>query len=124
MALVDEPHEILYRAILPDESMWDKEFNRPSPATFIDKKGLSVVKRGKRTEKETISALKKKIKSTKAIAKISVNACLDIITYPIDKPTSKDSYHAELWNSKIEKLIDYSKRKLLAEKVEVLNFDF
>ncbi len=60
MALVDEPYEILYRAILPaDELMWDKEFNRPSPATFIDKKGLSVVKRGKRTEKEIISALKK-----------------------------------------------------------------
>mgnify|MGYP004637736425 CR=1 FL=1 len=33
MALVDEPYEILYRAILPaDELMWDKEFNRPSPA--------------------------------------------------------------------------------------------
>ena len=121
MALITEPQELLYRAILPrDELAWDNEFNRPSPATFKDKNGLSVVKRGERTEKEAISALKKKIKSTKAVVKISVQTCLDIKTYPIDKPTQADKHHAEIWNSKNEKLIEFSKRKLLAERVELV----
>lgn len=124
MALIDEPHEILYRSVFSiDELVWDEEFYRPSPVVFKDRNnsGLSVVKRGKRSEKETISALKEKLILTQAVVKISVKSCVEAKTYPFDKPTRKDSYHAEIWNSKTEKFIESSKRYELAQKAEVVD---
>ena len=37
----------------------------------------------------------------KAIVKISVKKCLDIKLYPIDKPTKKNKYHAEIHNGQM-----------------------
>lgn len=121
MALIDEPHENLYRSILLiDDLVWDEEFYRPSPAVFKDKSGLSVIKRGGRTEEYTINALREKLPSTRAVAKISVQSCLEVRTYPLDKPTRNDPYHAEIWNSETEKLIESSKRYELARRAKII----
>lgn len=53
-------NEKLFRAIRPINFLWDNEFNRPSPAAFKDKNGLSVEKTGQRTTNDVLESLSKK----------------------------------------------------------------
>lgn len=120
MELKDNINEILYRNIRIDDICWDCEFNRPSPSAFKDKNGLSVEKLANRNENEIIKNLNVRFHrdKKKAIVKISVKKCLDIKLYPVDKPTKKNKFHAEIHNGpNNDKLIDDDKCLCLYESV-------
>lgn len=115
MELVDNPKEVLYRVIRPFDFLWDYEFNRPSPAAFKDKNGLSVSKLDNRIEKDIVEDFKKQF-DIKNIIKISVQQCLEIKVYPVNKPSKDNPYHAEIWETPETKIIAADKRKKMAEQ--------
>ena len=120
MELKDNINKILYRNIRIDDICWDCEFNSPSPSVSKDKNGLYVEKLANINENEIIKNLNVRFHrdKKKAIVKISVKKCLDIKLYPIDKPTKKNKYHAEIHNGPTDdKLIDDNKCLDLSEAV-------
>ncbi len=114
MGLHKNLNEKLFRAIRPINFLWDNEFNRPSPAAFKDKNGLSVEKAGQRTTNDVLESLSKK-HNTETIVEISVKQCVQIDTYPINAPSHTNRYHVEIHNSPTEKLIEANKRRKMAE---------
>lgn len=119
MALVDNPQEVLYRVVCSIQ--WDNELNRPAITAFEDKKGLSVSKMGNRAEKDVVEHLMKKLNNVEHIIKISVQQCLDIKVYPINKPSKNDSYHAEIWDTSDKKEIALDKRQEMAKESVIVD---
>lgn len=115
-------NDILYRRIHPDNMFWDKEFNRPSRAAYIDKNGLSVEKLSYREEIEVIDSFKRLFGSSiRCMVKISVKKCFDIQLYPVNKPLPDNEFHAEIHDSVNKKKLSNKKASDLAKEVKIVN---
>lgn len=121
MALINEPKEVLYRKI--HSKQFNENSKEISSAAFKDKKGCSVNKLAGRNENDIISYYKTKWETPykmKAIVKITVQECLDIPTYPVNKPTCNNRFHAEIHDSACQIEISQIKARLLAKKVKIV----
>lgn len=124
MALIDEPKEVLYRKIHSNYyDEYGEKGKKISPSAFKDKKGCSVNKLAGRNENKIIKYYESKWKTPvkmKAIVKITVQECLDIPTYPVNKPTCNNRFHAEIHDSACQIEISKNKTKLLANRVKIV----
>lgn len=124
MALINEPKEVLYRKIHSNHyDKYGKKGKKISPSAFKDKKGCSVNKLAGRNENDIISYYESKWETPykmKAIVKITVQECLDIPTYPVNKPTCNNKFHAEIHDSAFQIKISQRKARLLAKKVKIV----
>lgn len=121
MALINEPKEVLYRKI--HSNQYDENSKEISSAAFKTSSGCSVDKLAGRNENYIISYYKTKWETPykmKAIVKITVQECLDIPTYPVNKPTCNNKFHAEIHDSACQIEISQIKARLLAKKVKIV----
>lgn len=115
-------NDTLYRRIHPDNMFWDKEFDRPSRAAYIDKNGLSVERLSYREEIEVIDSFKRLFGSSiRCVVKISVKKCFDIQLYLVNKPLPDNEFHAEIHDSVDKKKLSNKKARDLAREVEIVN---
>lgn len=112
-----EDTEILYRVVResdPDGFISGK----PTAALFMDERGVSVDRDGERTENEIIKTFKARFgrrNDYKTAVKITAKECRDVETYPNPTGNKKNIYHAEIWESKDEKVISLFKAIKLAQ---------
>lgn len=112
-----EDSEILYRVVResdPDGFISDK----PTAALFMDEKGVSVDRDGERIEKEIIETFKDRFgrrNDYKTAVKITAKECRSVEAYPNPIGNKKNIYHAEIWESKDEKVISLFKAIKLAQ---------
>lgn len=122
MSLIDEPNEVLYRKI-HSSNQFDERNNKITSAAFKTSTGCSVDKLANRDEIDIVKYYEnkwKQPKEMKAIVKITVQECLDIPTYPVNKPTCDNRFHAEIHDSEYQIEISRRKARLLAKKAKIV----
>ena len=117
-----ENSEMLYRAVRqsdPDAFIDGK----PTPALFMDSKGVSVDRDGGRFETEIIENFRwrfRKRNDYKTAVKVSAGACRTIGTFPVPTGNHRNCYHAEIWESESIKPISLLKAIQLFSACQVV----
>lgn len=100
--------ELLYRMVKKSDP--DGFINgEPTPALFIDPKGLSVDRDGERDESDIIESFRNRFDKNGGYGravKITAAKCRDIGTYPNPINNKKNKYHAEIHES--EEIVEIS----------------
>ncbi len=99
-----DDRETLFRAV---KKSYPNAFidGKPSPALFIDGKGLSVSRDGGRTENEVVEVFRNKFVDSMGnpdyagCVKITAKECRDAETFPTPIKNKNDIYHAEIHDS-------------------------
>lgn len=91
--------ERLYKAIKKSiPAQWNERLDQPTSAAFKDSQGVSVDRKGDRSDREIIYSFKERFE-LRSVISITAQQCRDQRAYPIAKPLSDNTYHAEIHRS-------------------------
>lgn len=113
-----DDEEQLFRCIKNIPNWWKSKFNRPSSAAFKDSKGVSVDRSGGRTNEAVVKEYKRKF-DLKAVVSVTAGRCRELNTYPVPKPTRKNSHHAEIHDSPYKVQLSGGKARELSKAVKI-----
>ena len=112
--------EDYYRVIFRSKPYWIKN-GHPTSAFFKSENGVSMDKKGQRTEDDVCDAFKLRFSKTlKGVVKLPDEAVKKAEAYVKQAASLKNPYHVELYNDKTEAPLTILKALILADASSVL----